>query len=99
MYNADERYDDDSSIDDMLEYSTLPGGDNMTDTAGHQMDEAKAGSLSIGDKFKISADLGKFTMGEEVEVISVEPFGNDIKLILSNGIDEDDFYLDRNDEV
>jgi hypothetical protein len=81
------------------EYSTMPGGDNMTDVAGHQMDEAKASSLSVGDKFKISADLGKFTMGEEVEVVSVEPFGNDIKLVLSNGTDEDDFYLDRNDDI
>lgn len=99
MYNADERYDDGSSMDDILEYSTLPGGDNMTDIAGHQMDEAKASSLSIGDKFKIAADLGKFVMGEEVEVISVEPFGNDIRLILSNGKDQDDFYLDRNDEI
>ena len=83
----------------MKEYSTMPGGDNMTDVAGHQMDEAKASSLSIGDKFKIAADLGKFVMGEEVEVISVEPFGNDIRLILSNGKDKDDFYLDRNDEI
>jgi len=87
------------SAREIHEYSRLPGGDNMTDTAGHQMDEAKASSLSVGDKFKISADLGKFTMGEEVEVISVEPFGNDIKLVLSNGTDEDDFYLDRNDEI
>lgn len=83
----------------MKEYSTMPGGDNMTDVAGHQMDEAKASSLSIGDKFKIAADLGKFVMGEEVEVISVEPFGNDIRLILSNGKDKDDFYLDKNDEI
>lgn len=99
QYNTDERYDDGSSMDDMLEYSTLPGGDNMTDVTGHQMDEAKASSLSVGDKFKIGADLGKFVMGEEVEVVSVEPFGNDIKLVLSNGKDEDDFYLDRNDEI
>jgi hypothetical protein len=96
MYNADERYDDGSELD---EYSTMPGGDNMTDVAGHQMDEAKASSLSVGDKFKIAANLGKFVMGEEVEVISLEPFGNDIKLVLSNGKDEDDFYLDRNDEI
>jgi hypothetical protein len=97
QYNADERYD--SGMDDMLEYSTLPGGDNMTDVAGHQMDEAKASSLSVGNKFKLGADLGKFVMGEEVEVVSVEPFGNDIKLVLSNGKDQDDFYLDRNDEI
>lgn len=96
---ADERYDDGSSMDDMLEYSTLPGGDNMTDVAGHQMDEAKAGSLSVGDKFKIAANLGKFVKDEEVEVVSLEPFGNDIKLVLSNGKDKDDFYLDRNDEI
>ena len=87
------------SAEEIHEYSTLPGGDNMTDVAGHQMDEAKASSLSVGDKFKIAADLGKFVMGEEVEVVSVEPFGNDIKLVLSNGKDEDDFYLDRNDEI
>jgi hypothetical protein len=96
MYNADERYDDGSELD---EYSTMPGGDNMTDVAGHQMDEAKASSLSVGDKFKISANLGKFVRDEEVEVISLEPFGNDIRLVLSNGKDEDDFYLDRNDEI
>lgn len=96
MYNADERYDDGSELD---EYSTMPGGDNMTDVAGHQIDEAKASSLSVGDKFKISANLGKFIEGEEVEVVSLEPFGNDIKLVLSNGKDEDDFYLDRNDEI
>jgi hypothetical protein len=93
---ADERYDDGSELD---EYSTMPGGDNMTDVAGHQIDEAKASSLSVGDTFKISANLGKFIMGEEVEVVSLEPFGNDIKLVLSNGKDEDDFYLDRNDEI
>jgi hypothetical protein len=81
------------------EGSTLPGGDNMTDVAGHQMDEAKASSLSVGDKFKIAANLGKFIEGEEVEVVSLEPFGNDIKLVLSNGKDKDDFYLDRNDEI
>jgi len=96
MYNADERYDDGSELD---EYSTMPGGDNMTDVAGHQMDEAKASSLSVGDKFKMAANLGKFIEGEEVEVISLEPFGNDIKLVLSNGKDKDDFYLDRNDEI
>jgi hypothetical protein len=90
MYNADERYDDGSELD---EYSTMPGGDNMTDVAGHQMDEAKASSLSVGDKFKMNANLGKFVRDEEVEVISLEPFGNDIRLILSNGKDEDDFYL------
>ena len=96
MYNADERYDDGSELD---EYSTMPGGDNMTDVAGHQMDEAKASSLSVGDKFKMNANLGKFVRDEEVEVISLEPFGNDIRLVLSNGKDEDDFYLDRNDEI
>lgn len=88
----------------MKEYSRLAGGDNMTDTAGHMMDtstnndlfEVKASSLSIGDKFKMAAGLGKFVMGEEVEVSSIEPFGNDIKLVLSNGKDKDDFYLDRN---
>jgi len=95
--DADERYMDDT--EDIDEGSTLPGGDNMTDVAGHQMDEAKASSLSVGDKFKISANLGKFVKDEEVEVISLEPFGNDIKLVLSNGKDEDDFYLDRNDEI
>jgi hypothetical protein len=61
--------------------------------------EAKAGSLSVGDKFKIGTNLGKFIKDEEVEVISLEPFGDDIKLVLSNGKDEDDFYLDKNDEI
>jgi hypothetical protein len=77
----------------MKEYSTMPGGDNMTDVAGYQIDEAKASSLSVGNKFKMNANLGKFVKDEEVEVISLEPFGNDIRLVLSNGKDEDDFYL------
>ena len=83
----------------MKEYSTMPGGDNMTDVAGHQMDEAKASSLSVGETFVLPAKLGKFVMGEEVEVVSIEPFGNDIRLVLSNGKNKDDFYLDRNDEI
>ena len=70
-----------------------------TNSLNEYLDEAKASSLSTGDKFKLASDLGKFVMNEEVEVVSVEPFGNDVKLVLSNGKDQDDFYLDRNDEI
>jgi hypothetical protein len=88
----------------MKEYSTLSGGDNMVDTLGHMMDtstnnklfEVQLKNISIGDTFKLAGDLGKFTKNEEVEVVSVGPFGNDIKLVLSNGKDKDDFYLDKN---
>ena len=88
----------------MKEYSTLSGGDNMVDTLGHMMDtstnnelfEVQLKNISIGDTFKLAGDLGKFTKNEEVEVVSVSPFGNDIKLVLSNGKDKDDFYLDKN---
>jgi hypothetical protein len=61
--------------------------------------EKKASSISVGDTFKLSGDLGKFKTGEEIEVVSVTNSGNDIKLVLSNGPHTDDFYIDRNDTL
>jgi hypothetical protein len=81
------------------ETTNLPGGDNVTDVAGHQLDEARAGSLRIGDKFKMQADLGKFIKDEEVEVIDIKPFGEDFRITLSNGKDKDTFTIDKNDEL
>jgi len=63
------------------------------------LNEVKAGSLSVGDKFTLQGDLGIFIKGEEVEIYSVTPWGNDLKLVLSNGKDKDDFYVDKNDEL
>jgi Lhr-like helicase len=62
----------------------------------NELFEVQLKNISIGDTFKLAGDLGKFTKNEEVEVVSVSPFGNDIKLVLSNGKDKDDFYLDKN---
>lgn len=65
----------------------------------NQINEVKAGSLSIGDDFTLAGDLGKFVKGEKVTVYSITPWGNDLKIMLSNGKDKDDFYIDKNDEL
>jgi hypothetical protein len=83
----------------MRETTNLPGGDNVTDVAGHQLDEVRAGSLRIGNKFKMQADLGKFIKDEEVEVIDIKPFGEDFRITLSIGKDKDTFTIDKNDEL
>jgi len=65
----------------------------------NQINEVKAGSLSIGDDFTLAGDLGKFVKGEKVTVYSITPWGNALKIMLSNGKDKDDFYIDKNDEL
>lgn len=92
---------------ELKEMLALAGGDNVTDVDGSMMDnstnydleEAKAGSLSAGDTFKMIDDLGKFVKGEEVTVVSATPDDSgQIILVLSNDSDEDEFYVDRDDE-
>jgi hypothetical protein len=92
---------------ELKEMLGIGGGDNVTDVDGYMMDtstnndleEAKAGSLSTGDTFKMIDDLGKFVKGEEVTVVSATPDDSgQITLVLSNGSDEDEFYVDRDDE-
>jgi hypothetical protein len=63
------------------------------------LNEVKATSIRVGNKFKLSNDLGKFKEGEEVHVTKISPFGDDIELHLSNvkGV-KDTFYLDKNDD-
>ena len=63
------------------------------------LNEVRATSITQGKTFKLSGDIGKFVAGETVTVDSVNTFGNDIELELSNdeGI-TDTFYLDRNDD-
>ena len=72
----------------------------MMDTStNYDLEEAKAGSLSAGDTFKMIDFLGKFVKGEEVTVVSATPDDSgQITLVLSNGSDEDTFYVDRDDE-
>jgi len=60
---------------------------------------AAASSFKEKDQFTLSGDMGKFKTGETVTVVSKKAFGNDIELTLSNGTDEDTFYLDRNDDI
>jgi hypothetical protein len=92
---------------ELIEALGIGGGDNMLDVDGFMMDtstndelfEAKASSLAVGEKFKMSGDLGKFVTGEEVTVVSIKPYGNDLQIVLSNGKDKDDFYVDKNDEL
>jgi hypothetical protein len=90
------------------EYSRLAGGDNMTrdvtdntfDTStNHELFEVQAKNISVGDTFTLAGDLGKFVKGEEVEVLKMTIEGDSIKVILYNGKDKDDFYLDKNEEI
>jgi len=92
---------------DLEEMTTLAGGDNVTDVDGYMMDtstnndleEVKAGTLSIGDEFTLGSSLGKFVKNDKVTVISIKPYGGQLEIKLSNGIDTDDFYIDKNDEL
>jgi hypothetical protein len=63
------------------------------------LNEVKATSLTVGETFIVSGDIGKFKEGEKVSVDDIRPFGNDVELHLSNseGV-KDTFYLDRNDD-
>jgi hypothetical protein len=63
------------------------------------LNEVKATSLTVGETFTVSGDIGKFKEGEKVSVDDIRPFGNDVELHLSNseGV-KDTFYLDINDD-
>lgn len=63
------------------------------------LDETKASSINIKDKFTLSGDLGKFKKGDKVEIIGKKLDGDDIKLTLYNGKIKDIFYLDKNDSI
>jgi uncharacterized Zn ribbon protein len=65
----------------------------------HDLNEIKVNSLKVGDSVTLQSDLGKFVKGEEVTIKSIKPFGDDFQIILSNGKDTDDFYIDKNDEI
>ena len=93
---------------DMLEeMTTLAGGDNVTDVDGYMMDtstnneleEVIASTLKVGERFTLGSSLGNFVKGDKVVVTSIKPFGNDLMIVLTNGKDTDDFYIDRNDEL
>jgi hypothetical protein len=89
------------------EMTTLAGGDNVTDVDGYMMDtstnneleEVIASTLKVGERFTLGSSLGKFVKGDKVVVTSIKPFGNDLMIVLTNGKDTDDFYIDRNDEL
>jgi hypothetical protein len=63
------------------------------------LNEVKATSLTVGETFTLSGDIGNFKEGEKVSVDDILPFGNDVELHLSNskGV-KDTFYLDINDD-
>lgn len=63
------------------------------------LNEVKATQIGVGNKFTLAGNLGIFSKGEQVEVIKITPFGNDIEIKLSNkNGDKDVFYLDKNDD-
>jgi hypothetical protein len=64
-----------------------------------KIEEIKVTSISIGDEFILSDDLGKFKKGEKIEILNKRPDGDDIKLTLYNGKFKDTFYLDKNDDI
>ena len=103
-YTGDDFPDD---FPDMLEeMTTLAGGDNVTDVDGYMMDtstnneleEVKASTLKVGERFTLGSSLGVFKAGDKVVVTSITPFGNDLKIVLAKGMIKDDFYIDKNDE-
>jgi hypothetical protein len=64
------------------------------------INELKAMYLNVGDVFTMSADLGKFTKGEQVTAKNIEPSGEDVVVTLVN--DEgttDTFYFDKDEEI
>lgn len=61
--------------------------------------EAKGQKIfEVGASFNMRGDLGKFQQGEKVTIESMEPEGEDIKMVLKNekGV-TDDFFIDKND--
>jgi hypothetical protein len=104
-YTGDDFSDD--FPDYLEEMTTLAGGDNVTDVDGYMMDtstnneleEVIASTLRVGERFTLGSRLGKFVAGDKVVVTSIKPFGNDLMIVLTNGKDTDDFYIDRNDEL
>jgi hypothetical protein len=56
-------------------------------------------SIAAPKTFTLSTDLGKFSTGDKVKVISTQPSGNDIKIVVSNGKITDEFYLDKNESI
>jgi hypothetical protein len=71
----------------------------MDTSTNNDLEEVKAGTLSIGDEFTLGSSLGKFVKNDKVTVISIKPYGGQLEIKLSNGIDTDDFYIDKNDEL
>jgi len=63
------------------------------------LSEIKASSLKIGDSFKLSSNLGKFRKDEQIKLIDILQGSDDIEIILSNGITQDNFFLDPNESI
>jgi dsDNA-specific endonuclease/ATPase MutS2 len=61
--------------------------------------ERGAPSLTKPKSFTLSASLGKFSPGDQVRVISTQPMGDDIKIVVSNGKITDEFYLDKSESI
>ncbi len=61
--------------------------------------ERGAPSLTTPKSFTLSTDLGKFSSGDKVKVISTQPSGDDIKIVVSNGKITDEFYLNKSESI
>lgn len=65
-----------------------------------KIEEIKVNTLRVGQEYTISDDIGKFSKGDKVTILSITPYGDDLKIILNNekGI-KDFFILDKNDDI
>lgn len=100
-YNVKEDTDEDEDTGTIYSYEITPKKQmsELYNKTKKYLDEAKVSTISRGDKFTLSSDLGKFKKGEEIEILDKKPEGDDIKLTLYNGKVKDVFYLDKNDDI
>jgi hypothetical protein len=100
-YNVKEEEEEDEDTGTIYSYEITPKKQmsELYNKTKKYLDEAKVSTISRGDKFTLSSDLGKFKKGEEIEIIDKKPDGDDIKLTLFNGKVKDIFYLDKNDDI
>lgn len=100
-YSVNHDQDEDEDTDTIHSYEITPKKQmsELYNKTKKYLDEAKVSTISKGDKFTLSSDLGKFKKGDEVEILDKKPDGDDIKLTLFNGKVKDVFYLDKNDDI
>lgn len=93
---ADERdYGGQSDYGHQSDY----GKESYYGDQNEDLDETQANALKVGRKYTVAEDIGKFKAGDEVTVASIVPFGDEIKINLSNSKGVKDFFiLDKDDD-